>query len=154
MKRYTDRVVPITGASRPLGRALAFAFAAEGADLVINAREGSADALNAVRRGAEAAGGRVLAVTGDVSSRADVERLAVAAFARFSRVDVPINNASALGPTPMPYLLDGRTVRRCPARPICQPILSFLSGECQARRRAVRHDGSRAARAARLLRSW
>jgi NAD(P)-dependent dehydrogenase (short-subunit alcohol dehydrogenase family) len=45
-------------------------------------------------------------VVGDVSQRADVERLAGEALARFGQVDVLVNNASALGPTPMPYLLD------------------------------------------------
>ena len=38
--------------------------------------------------------------------RADVERLTGEALARFRRVDVLVNNASSLGPTPMPYLLD------------------------------------------------
>ena len=105
-QRLHNTVVLITGASRGLGRALALAYAAEGADLVINAREGSAADLDAVRRAAEDAGARVLAVTADVSVHADVERLAATALARFGRVDVLVNNASALGPTPMPYLAD------------------------------------------------
>lgn len=96
----------ITGASRGLGRALALAFAREGADLVLNSREGSRAALETVGREAEAAGARVLLVTADVGDRADVERLAAAALARFGRIDVLVNNASALGPTPMPYLSD------------------------------------------------
>jgi NAD(P)-dependent dehydrogenase (short-subunit alcohol dehydrogenase family) len=45
-------------------------------------------------------------VTADLSIRADVERLAALALDRFGRVDVLINNASALGPLPMPYLSD------------------------------------------------
>jgi NAD(P)-dependent dehydrogenase (short-subunit alcohol dehydrogenase family) len=48
----------------------------------------------------------VLSVLADVSQRADVERLAGEALAHFGRVDVLVNNASALGPTPMPYLAD------------------------------------------------
>ena len=105
-RRLEHKVALITGASRGLGRALALAYAAAGADLVINAREGSAAELEAVRRAAEEAGAQVLAVTADISARADVERLAATALARFGRVDVLINNASALGPTPMPYLSD------------------------------------------------
>ena len=105
-RRLEDNVVLITGASRGLGRALALTYAAEGADLIINAREGSSAGLDEVRRAAEEAGARVLAVTADVSVRADVERLAATALARFGRVDVLVNNASALGPTPMPYLAD------------------------------------------------
>jgi S-adenosylmethionine:tRNA ribosyltransferase-isomerase len=96
----------ITGASRGLGRALALAFAREGADLVLNSRETSAADLRVVAREAEARGARVITVTADVSNRADVERLAALALDRFGRVDVLINNASALGPLPMPYLSD------------------------------------------------
>jgi NAD(P)-dependent dehydrogenase (short-subunit alcohol dehydrogenase family) len=106
MRRLEGNVVLITGASRGLGRALALAFAREGADLVINSRVGSAAALEAVGREAEAAGARVLTVTADVANRADVERLAATALGRFGRVDVLVNSASALGPTPMPYLSD------------------------------------------------
>jgi NAD(P)-dependent dehydrogenase (short-subunit alcohol dehydrogenase family) len=51
-------------------------------------------------------GAQVLSVLADVSNRADVERLAGEALAHFGRVDVLVNNASALGPTPMPYLVD------------------------------------------------
>lgn len=106
MHRLEGKVALITGASRGLGRALALAYAAEGADLVINARPVSAGDLDAVRRAAERAGARVLAVTADIAVRADVERLGATALARFGRVDLLVNNASALGPTPMPYLSD------------------------------------------------
>lgn len=106
MRRLEGKVILVTGASRGLGRALALAYACEGADLVINAREGSARDLAETATQVEAAGGRVLAVTADLSERADVERLSAAALDRFGRVDVLVNNASALGPTPMPYLSD------------------------------------------------
>ena len=100
------KVILITGASRGLGRALALAFASQGAHLVINSRSSSAAGLSETERQAQAKGAQVLSVTADVSHRLDVERLAGEALARFGRVDVLINNASALGPTPMPYLLD------------------------------------------------
>jgi NAD(P)-dependent dehydrogenase (short-subunit alcohol dehydrogenase family) len=106
MRHLTGKVAVITGASRGLGRALALAYAAKGADLVLNAREGSRAELEAVCREAEAAGAEVLLVSADVSDRNDVERLAATALARFGRVDVLVNNASALGPTPMPFLSD------------------------------------------------
>jgi NAD(P)-dependent dehydrogenase (short-subunit alcohol dehydrogenase family) len=45
-------------------------------------------------------------VVADVGDPDDVERIAAAALTAFDRVDVLVNNASELGPTPMPYLLD------------------------------------------------
>lgn len=101
-----DQVVLITGASRGLGRALAVEFARHGAQLVINSRGKSADELRVTERMLQTMNVPVLSVVGDVSRRADVERLAGEALARFGRVDVLVNNASALGPTPMPYLAD------------------------------------------------
>src|SRR5574338_1319719 len=100
------KVCLISGASRGLGKALAMEFGRLGAKLVINSRSGSEKDLREVEHALGAAGVDVLSVAADVSLRADVERLAGAALARFGRVDVLVNNASALGPTPMPYLID------------------------------------------------
>jgi NAD(P)-dependent dehydrogenase (short-subunit alcohol dehydrogenase family) len=109
MDRSTNlhgKVCLITGSSRGLGRALALEFARRGANVVINSRSSSAGDLAETERQLRGLGAHVLSVVADVSQRADVERLAGEALARFSRVDVLVNNASALGPTPMPYLLD------------------------------------------------
>jgi NAD(P)-dependent dehydrogenase (short-subunit alcohol dehydrogenase family) len=100
-----SKVVMITGASRGLGRALALAFAKQGAALAISAR--GETALQTVKAEAEALGAReVLAVTADMSLSRDVERFVATAEATFGRIDVLINNAAILGPSPMPYLLD------------------------------------------------
>jgi NAD(P)-dependent dehydrogenase (short-subunit alcohol dehydrogenase family) len=90
------KVVMITGASRGLGRALALAFAREGANLVINSR--SEDSLKPVAREAEETGVEVLAVPSDVSVGADVERLVDESVRRFGKIDVLVNNAGLLGP--------------------------------------------------------
>jgi NAD(P)-dependent dehydrogenase (short-subunit alcohol dehydrogenase family) len=86
----------ITGASRGLGKALALAFAREGANLVINSR--NADSLDPVAEEAEGAGADVLAIPGDVSRSTHVEKLVDAAVERFGRIDVLVNNAGLLGP--------------------------------------------------------
>jgi NAD(P)-dependent dehydrogenase (short-subunit alcohol dehydrogenase family) len=91
-----DKVVLITGASQGLGRALALAFAGEGARVVVNARsEGS---IGPVAGEIERAGAEVLAVAADVSRAEDVERLVRETVARFGRIDVLVNNAGLLGP--------------------------------------------------------
>jgi NAD(P)-dependent dehydrogenase (short-subunit alcohol dehydrogenase family) len=100
------KICLITGASRGLGRALALEFGRNGAKLVINSRSSSEIELMETERQLRELGAQVLSVVADVSSRADVERLAAEALARFGHVDVLVNNASALGPTPMPYLID------------------------------------------------
>jgi NAD(P)-dependent dehydrogenase (short-subunit alcohol dehydrogenase family) len=93
------RVALVTGASKGLGREIARAYAGRGARLVLVAR--GEEALRAVE--AElAATTEVLAVAADVSEEA--ERIVEGAIRRFGRVDVLVNNASELGPSPMPAL--------------------------------------------------
>lgn len=102
--RLAGTTALVTGASQGLGRAVALAYARQGADLVLVARRKRP--LDAVRAEVEGLGVRALAVPADVGDPDEVERVAAAALAVFSRVDVVVNNASELGPTPMPYLLD------------------------------------------------
>jgi len=106
MGSLDGKVCLVSGASRGLGRAIALEFGRQGASLVINSRSSSAKELAETERQLNIIGAPVLSVLADVSQRADVERLAGEALMRFGRVDVLVNNASALGPTPMPYLVD------------------------------------------------
>ncbi|MFN8598654.1 MAG: SDR family oxidoreductase [Anaerolineae bacterium] len=106
MAALTGKVILVTGASRGLGRALAVEFARRGAKLILNSRSASAADLAETERAVQMLAVPVLSVVADVSDRADVERLAGESLAHFGQVDVLINNASALGPTPMPYLVD------------------------------------------------
>jgi NAD(P)-dependent dehydrogenase (short-subunit alcohol dehydrogenase family) len=86
----------ITGASRGLGRALALAFAEEGANLVITSR--NEDLLKPVAEEAEGAGAEVLAIAADASKSRDVEKLVNAAAEQFGKIYVLVNNAGLLGP--------------------------------------------------------
>ncbi|MDQ6749094.1 MAG: SDR family oxidoreductase [Candidatus Dormibacteraeota bacterium] len=104
MKKLEGKVAVITGASRGLGRALALELAAAGASLAICARGN--EELHAVRDELTTLGAEVLAVTADLHHTRDVERLVVLTLERFGRVDILVNNASELGPTPMPLLAD------------------------------------------------
>lgn len=89
----------ITGASRGLGREIAILLAKRGYRLVLNAR--GEEALRELARSLDT---EVHIIAADVSE--DAERIAAESLARFGRVDVLINNASDLGPTPMPRLED------------------------------------------------
>ncbi|HEY0322762.1 MAG TPA: SDR family oxidoreductase [Pyrinomonadaceae bacterium] len=108
MKRLEGKHVLITGASQGLGRQLAIESAREGAAgvAIVARRE---DALEEVKeRVREAApGARVLVIGADLGLQEEIERVVATALNEFGgRLDVLVNNASALGPTPMPYLLD------------------------------------------------
>jgi len=102
MTIHQSRTALITGASRGLGLALAHQLATEGWQLIIDAR--GAEALEAARA-ALAKQTRVIAIPGDVTDPA--HRRAIAEAARKLRgLDALINNASCLGPSPQPPLLD------------------------------------------------
>lgn len=104
MKRLKGKVALVTGASLGLGRAVALAFAREGAALSICAR-GEA-ALLAVAADCRRFGADVLPIVADVGDDQDRERLVSLTLHHFGRVDVLINNASTLGTTPLPLVVD------------------------------------------------
>jgi NAD(P)-dependent dehydrogenase (short-subunit alcohol dehydrogenase family) len=91
MKSFENRVVLVTGASRGIGRAIALAFAREGARLVLAAR--SAERLTQVHNEIHDLGAEAIAVPTDVTSPAAVEALVETAMNRFGRIDVLVNNA-------------------------------------------------------------
>jgi NAD(P)-dependent dehydrogenase (short-subunit alcohol dehydrogenase family) len=100
-----DTVVLVTGASRGLGRALALQLARSGASLALCARD--AARLDAVAAEARAGGATdVLTIPADIASARDVDRLVAVTLDRYGRIDVLVNNASELGPTPLPFLAD------------------------------------------------
>lgn len=104
MTTLSGRTALITGASRGLGRATATAFARRGASLAITARD--QQALDSLAAELREFGTDVLAVSADLGHPRDIERLVVHTLDHFEHVDILVNNASALGPTPLPHLID------------------------------------------------
>jgi len=97
----SGQVAIVTGASRGIGKALALAFAAAGADVVVAAksergREQLPGSIHDTADEVRALGRRALAVRTDLRSAEDVEAMIGAAVAEFGRIDVLINNAGAL----------------------------------------------------------
>ncbi|GLV56117.1 short-chain dehydrogenase [Dictyobacter sp. S3.2.2.5] len=101
MTETLSHTAVITGASRGLGRALARAFARQGWNLLLDARH--AEPLEAVKTELQALT-RVLTLTGDVTDASHRQELLEAAQS-LGGIDVLINNASMLGPSPQPALL-------------------------------------------------
>jgi NAD(P)-dependent dehydrogenase (short-subunit alcohol dehydrogenase family) len=87
----SGRVAIVTGGSRGLGREMALAFAAHGADLVIASRKVAN--CDAVADEVRAMGRKALAVPYHAASWAGADELAAAAYDEFGRVDVLVNNA-------------------------------------------------------------
>src|SRR5881396_1156194 len=108
MERLEGKDILITGASQGLGREMALRFAREGAAaLSLAARH--ADKLNAARDDVLKIAPKidVVVIEADVSKPRDIERIVGTTLAQFKgQLDVLINNASTIGPSPMPYLLD------------------------------------------------
>lgn len=89
--RFSGQTVLVTGAARGIGFAVARGFAAEGAKVAIADRS---DACGQARDQLRAEGfADVIAVQGDVSCQADVERMFAETMAAFGEVDVLVNNA-------------------------------------------------------------
>ena len=90
--RLHDRIALITGSDSGIGQATAIAFAAEGADVVVNYLEDE-EGAESTRRAVEAEGRRAIVAQADISDEEQVASLFDAAVDAFGRVDVLMNNA-------------------------------------------------------------
>ena len=86
------RIALVTGASRGIGRAVALALAAEGADVAVN-YAGSEKAAQEVAEAIRAMGRRALVVQADVSDAEAVQKMVAAVTSEFGRIDILVNNA-------------------------------------------------------------
>jgi 3-oxoacyl-[acyl-carrier protein] reductase len=87
------KVVLVTGASRGIGRAIALAFAGEGARVGVNFRQDRAGA-ESVARAVPGLGGEAVLLPGDVSRETDVVSMLDALEKTFARIDILVNNAA------------------------------------------------------------
>ncbi len=92
-----DKVAIVTGGGRNIGRAIALAFAADGASVVLAGRTLSKleEVADAIRK----KGGRAIAVQTDVSDEKEVEQMVAETIKAFGKIDILVNNAGIIGPT-------------------------------------------------------
>jgi 3-oxoacyl-[acyl-carrier protein] reductase len=91
-KRLSNKVAVVTGASKGIGAAIAKQFAAEGAAVVVNyasSKEGADRVVSEITKN----GGKAIAVQGDMSKPADIERLFTETKKAFGKLDILVNNA-------------------------------------------------------------
>ncbi|MFC4376246.1 SDR family oxidoreductase [Nocardia halotolerans] len=101
----TDRTLVISGASRGIGLAVALAAARQGANVVVLAKTAEPHpklpgTVHTAVAEIEAAGGKAVAVVGDVRRAEDVQRAVDTAVQRFGGIDICVNNASAIATQP------------------------------------------------------
>ena len=101
MAQHTDKiegqVCIVTGGGRGIGRTIALKLAEADAQVAVVAR--SEEQLKETVSLAQDVGGRVFALSGDVSNRHDVQRIAQEVEQQFGPVDLLVNNAGVSGPT-------------------------------------------------------
>jgi 3-oxoacyl-[acyl-carrier protein] reductase len=100
MSKLTGKVAVVTGASKGIGAAIAKALAAQGASVVVNyasSKAGADDVVAAIT----AAGGKAVAVAGDVSKAADAQGIVQAAVETYGRLDILVNNSGVYEMAPI-----------------------------------------------------
>jgi len=109
MPTFTDRTLVVSGGSRGIGLAIALGAAKHGANVVLLAKTAEPHpklpgTVHTAVADVEAAGGKGVAVVGDVRKEEDVQRAVDAAVEHFGGIDIVINNASAIATEPTDQL--------------------------------------------------
>ena len=98
--RLSDKIALVTGSSRGVGRAVALAYAKEGAGVVVNYTSNE-KAADEVVEAIQSMGGKAVAVKADVAQKSAAEHLVKTAIDTFGRLDILVNNAGFTRPSMM-----------------------------------------------------
>lgn len=104
-KKLTGKVAVVTGASKGIGAAIAKHLAAEGASVVVNYASSKTGADQVVSEITNA-GGKAVAVQGDVAKKADIDRLFTETKKAFGQLDILVNNAGIYEFSPLEQITE------------------------------------------------
>jgi 3-oxoacyl-[acyl-carrier protein] reductase len=104
-KKLTGKVAVVTGASKGIGAAIAKHLAAEGAAVVVNYASSKAGADKVVSE-ITSAGGKAVAVQGDVAKKADIDRLFAETKKAYGQLDILVNNAGIYAFAPLEQITE------------------------------------------------
>ncbi|GLS22969.1 oxidoreductase [Labrys miyagiensis] len=107
MSKLTGKVAVVTGASKGIGAAIAKTLAANGAAVVVNYASSKAGADQVVEA-ITSAGGKAVAVQGDVSKSAEAKGIVDAAIAAYGRLDILVNNSGVYEFGPVETITEGQ----------------------------------------------
>ena len=99
MGKLDGKIALVTGSSRSIGKAIAIAFAQEGANLVLAAR--SIEGLNATAKAIKESGREAEVVPTDVKVESEINHLFKTAMERFGRLDILVNNSGVFHAAPL-----------------------------------------------------
>jgi 3-oxoacyl-[acyl-carrier protein] reductase len=105
MKKLSNKVAVVTGASKGIGAGIAKGLAAEGASVVVNyasSKEGAERVVAEIVK----SGGKAVAIQGDVSKASDVQRIFAETQKAFGRLDVLVNNAAVYQFAPLDQITE------------------------------------------------